>query len=303
MTVTVIIVNFNTKSLLINCLNSLFISLKKFIDKNEYEVIVVDNGSSDNSIEAVGKYYPAVRLIRNSDNLGFAKANNQGIRIARGKYILLLNSDTEVDYDTLYNLYKYIEENKQVGVVGCKLVGRDGQIQPSAGFFPSLGKVFFWMTFIDDLPYLNHLIKPYHVETKSFYESSKDVDWVTAACIMVRKEAIDNAGILDEKIFMYGEEMEWCYRIKKAGYAVAYTSEAETLHLKGASGSGENAGIIEEFKALSYFYNKHKPFWQHLVLSSILRFGALLRLVLFGIIGKYPKRIMLYAKAFQVVGR
>ena len=93
------------------------------------------------------------------------------------------------------------------------------------------------MTFIDDLPYLNKLIKPYHVETKSFYKSSKFVDWVTAACMMVRKEAINKAGLLDEKIFMYGEEMEWCYRIKKAGYIIIYTSESETLHLKGASGS------------------------------------------------------------------
>lgn len=302
MIITVIIVNYNTKSLVINCLKSLFTSLKKYSDKSEYEVIVVDNGSSDNSVEEVKKYYPEVKLIINSDNLGFARANNQGIKIARGKYILLLNSDTEVDYDTLYNLYKYIDENDQVGVVGNKLVGRDGQIQPSAGFFPSLGKVFFWMTFIDDLPYLNKLIKPYHIETKSFYKSSKFVDWVTAACMMVRKEAINKAGLLDEKIFMYGEEMEWCYRIKKAGYVIVYNSGSETLHLKGASGSGDDAGIIEEFKALNYFYIKHKPFWHQLILRGLLRFGALLRLVLFGIIGKYPKRIILYAKAYHLVG-
>ncbi len=303
MTVSVIIVSYNTKTLLINCLKSLFISLRKFTGEGGCEVIVVDNGSSDNSLDEVKKYYPEVRLIINSDNLGFARANNQGIKIARGEYILLLNSDTEVDYNTLYNLYKYIDENDQVGVIGNKLVGRDGQIQPSAGFFPSLGKVFFWMTFIDDLPYLNKLIKPYHVETKSFYKSSKFVDWVTAACMMVRKEAINKAGLLDEKIFMYGEEMEWCYRIKKAGYIVVYNSESETLHLKGASGSGEDAGIIEEFKALNYFYNKHKPFWQELILRGLLKFGALLRLVLFGIIGKYPKRIILYAKAYHLVGR
>lgn len=303
MKLSVIIVSYNTSALLLNCLNSLLASLTEFLSENEYEVIVVDNGSDDDSIDVVKKHYPSFRLICNKDNSGFSVANNQGIKEAKGDIVLLLNSDTEVKKDSLQKMYKIIHEDNKIAVVGGMLRGKNGKIQPSVGFFPTLSKVFLWMTFIDDLPIISFLVKPYHVDNKSFYNSVRQVDWVSGACMMLNRQAINKVGMLDEKIFMYGEEMEWCYRLKKSGYNIVYTNEAEILHLKGASGSGESAGILEEFKALRYFYRKHYSGWQYPILVALLRFGALLRLILFGIIGRYRKRVILYAKAVSMVGQ
>ena len=160
------------------------------------------------------------------------------------------------------------------------------------------------MSFLDDIPLIAKAVKPYHMENKNFYKMDQEVDWVSGACFMVRRKAIERAGLLDEKIFMYGEEMEWCYRIKKSGYEVFYTSTAEIFHYKGGSSDNpETSGIDQEFSSLIYFYREHKPFWQMPILKGLLMFGALLRIGLFGIIRKYPTRIAIYAKAFKMVGR
>lgn len=299
---SIIIVSFNTAGLLRKCLNKAYKSLSFGKIEKESEVIVVDNASTDGSIGMIEKNFPKVVLIKNSQNLGFAKANNLGIKKSSGKYILLLNSDTEVKTDALLQLLDAIKADDNIGVVGGKLLNPDGSIQPSAGFFPNLIKVFYWMFFIDDIPLLTKVLKPFHTEDKSFYEKTQQVDWVTGAFFVVSRKATQSAGLLDENIFMYGEEMEWCYCIKKAGYKVIYTPEAKIVHLKGASTKDKEGGILEEFGGVIYFYKKHKPAWQLPLLRLILKSGALLRIVIFGIIGRYKTRIPLYAKAFKLAG-
>ena len=203
----------------------------------------------------------------------------------------------------LINLLREINKEKKIGVVGCRLLNTDKTTQFSIGYFPNLPKIFFWMTFIDDIPILSDIIKPYHLQIPSHYEKKRDVDWVSGACFLIRKETINIIGLLDEKIFMYVEEVELCYRINKKGYKVFYTPHSQLTHSKGASSSTKSeAGLIEEFKGLIYFYNKHKPGWQLPVLKGLIICGILLRIVVFGIIGRYPQRISLYAKILKMVG-
>lgn len=301
MNLSIIIVNFNTSQLLRNCLRSVYESIN-FCNLNEAEVIVVDNGSKDDSCKIVRREFPEIRLLSNKKNLGFASANNQGMREAKGKYILLLNSDTQVMKNSFASLLKEIEKDNKIGVVGGQLRNTDDSIQPSAGYFPILLKLFLWMSFIDDIPYLTSILKPYHIETVSFYTSLHEVDWVTGACFLVPKNVYKKVGGFDEKIFMYGEEVEWCYRIKKAGFRVIYTPSCVVYHHKGGSGGGKEAGIIQEIHALAYFYRKHKPNWQYRALPFFFKFGALLRLLLFGIIERNPKKARLYAQILSMAG-
>lgn len=300
---SIIIVNYNTSQLLKNCLQAVFQALNWEKHVDSCEVIVIDNASTDDSLDIVRRYFPDVHLICNQENLGFSKANNQALRKSQGKYMLLLNSDTSVKQTALVKLLEYIKSEKNIGAIGGKLLNPDGSIQPSVGFFPHLSKVFFWMSFLDDLPFMSSLLHSYHVEDKNFYLKRQQVDWVSGACILVKKEAVEKAGLFDEAIFMYGEEVEWCYRIKQAGFQVIYTPWAEIFHLKGESSVEKvNAGIVAEFRGILYFYQKHKSLCQQYLLKLLLKSGALLRILLFGIIMRHPKKADLYAKAFRLVG-
>jgi GT2 family glycosyltransferase len=301
MQLSIVIVSYNTSDLLQACLESAYQSIK--YDKiSEVEVIVVDNNSSDGSVDLVRKRFKHVKLIENKENMGFAKANNQGMKIASGTYILILNSDTKMTKHAISKILLQMNSNKEIGVLGGKLLNKDDSIQPSVGYFPNIGKVFVWMHFIDDIPYISDLIKPYHVEDHTFYNAEHEVDWVTGACFCIRKEVFKKTNGFDEHIFMYGEEVEWCYRIKKEGYKVHYSPNPVIYHYKGQSGDGNYAGIVQEFKAISYFYKKHKPTTQNIILFFILKFGALLRLVLFGIILPNPKKAHLYAQILKMAG-
>jgi len=303
MKLSIIVVSYNTSLLLQNCLQKILRAITFGGLEDQTEIIVIDNASTDDSCKVIKDKFPHVLLIANKENLGFAKANNQGIKKARGKFILLLNSDTEVKIESLSLMLGKLEKNREIGVLGPKLVNPDDSLQQSVGYFPSLLKVFFWISFIDDLPILSFLLKPYHMKDKDFYKKEQEVDWISGACVMVRSEAIGRAGFLDEEIFMYGEEVEWCYRIKGEGFKVLYMPKAVVTHVKGGSGIGGNAGIVEEFASIIYFYKKHKKNWKLFLLKLFLMFVALFRLILFGIIGANSIKAKLYAKAILLSRR
>lgn len=301
MDVSIIIVNYNTADLLARCLRSLFSVLSK--DKTiKTEVIVVDNGSHDDSCEMVKKKFPSVILLPQKTNLGFAKANNIGILHAKGSYILLLNSDTEVISSAVSHLLSVIKSSPDIAVVGGKVLNMDKTVQPSVGFAPHLFRIFLWMSFLDDIcTSLGLFHSPYHVEQESFYDHAHDVDWVTGACFLTKKSIFQEVGMLPDDIFMYAEEVEWCYRVRTHGWRVVYTPFAVIYHQKGASGEGKTAGIIQELQSLKVFYKKHKPVWQRPFLSGILWLGVLLRMILFGIIKRNRQKAHVYAKALQMV--
>jgi len=320
---SIIIVSYNTKNLLKQCLESLIKNDRRldfsgqWIDPKDEEkipaeIIVVDNGSTDGSVEyLLGSGFqvagisksktrnqkPEARnliLIRNDRNVGFAKANNQGIKIARGEYILLLNSDTIISEGAISQTLYWLSSHAEAGVITCRLLNKGKTIQATGGFFPNLLNTFTWAFFLDDLPFINKLIKPFHPHPPQFwlrenwYNETRQLDWVTGAFFMIKRGVIREAGKLDEKFFMYVEETEWCYRIKKLGWQVFYYSGAKIIHLGG--GSGQKATSIKgENSGLTRFFFLHRPKWQLPVLKIILKLKNLLRIFLFLILGKIDK--------------
>ncbi len=297
---SIIIVNFNTEKYILECLSSVYQEIKKENLSKLIEVIVVDNGSEDKSVIGIKKNFPKVKLLINKNNKGYAVANNQGIKVSKGKYALLLNSDTQMIRGTLIKIIERLDKNNQV--FGIKLLDKDGSIQKSIGYFPSLFRIFLWMFFLDDIFRFLVFLKPYHLENRFFYNFEQKPDWVSGAFFMIDKEIIKKCGYLDEKIFMYGEEVEWCYRIKKGGFQIDYLANIPIYHFKGGSQeSGYDSGIVEEFKSIIYFYSKHKSLIERKIAKVILKFGALLRYFIFGIIMQNYNKKKIYEKAFQMV--
>ncbi|OGD63308.1 hypothetical protein A2160_02335 [Candidatus Beckwithbacteria bacterium RBG_13_42_9] len=294
MQLSIIIPSFNTKELLKRCLNSIF----KETFKVSFEVIVVDNNSKDGSIEMVKKDFPQVRFIQLKENIGYGKANNMGARKSQGKWLLFLNSDTQILDRAIDKIFKQVSSDKfhqpkadqpmaeaTSLAVGCQLLNVDGSIQPSAGYFPTLCRVWQTMIFIDDLPFIRDLLRPYQQTRKSFYIKKHEVDWVTGAFLIVKKDDFETVGGFDESYFMYAEEVDFCFRLKQNGVKVLYLPIGKVVHKKGGSSiNGFEAAIIGEYKGLISFFKKYKPKWQLTVLKIGMVFGALLRIVLFGII-------------------
>lgn len=299
MKLEVVIVSYNTSSLLKDCLKSLIDCLQKENLFKNTKVSVVDNASSDNSIAMVKKYFPFVCLTENKTNVGFAAANNQAIRKSSAEYIFLLNSDTIVLPNAVSCLLDEIGKNEKIWAVGPKLLNSDRSLQQSFGYSPTFFRVFCWMLFLDDIPILSRLIRPYQASRKEWYQTYHEVDWVTGAALLFRNKITKKVGFLDEKIFMYGEEVEWCHRIRKMGGKIIFLPSSRIIHKTGGSQKAPGTGIIREFQSIVYFYQKYRSILV-LPVRILLKIGALLRLILFGIIRQDSPKITLYAKAFQV---
>ena len=224
---SIIIVNWNTRELLRECLNS----VEHTIDDLEYEVIVADNGSSDGSVEMVSQAFPHAILLRNTENRGFAAANNQGIAISRGRHILLLNSDAQLLPRTASQLVGYLDSHPHVGIVGPQVLNGDHTYQGSYASFPTFTGEVLLLTGLARFVYPPTYPSPGPEDCR--YE--KSVDWVSGACLLARRAAVEAVGELDEEYFMYSEETDWCYRMKQAGWDVAFLPSARALHKSGSS--------------------------------------------------------------------
>lgn len=300
MDLSIIIVSFNTKDLLVSCIAS----VKKYTKGINYEIIVVDNGSSDDSVKASRDL--GVKVIENKKNLGFAAGNNIGVRASKGEYVLFLNTDTKVKDNVAGEMVDYMRQNQKIGVATSALNNKDGSLQATGGYFPTLPRVFSWMT-IQDLPFVDMIIKPFHpYHSKSFfskgdefYKSKKELDWVTGAFLLTKKSIIEEVNGWDESYFMYVEEVDLCFRIKKLGYEVWYLPEWNITHFGGGSSKTSELSLINEYLGIKKLYKKYYPAWQYPILRLILKIGALGRIVLFGILeGKETSKI--YAKAFKI---
>jgi len=299
--VSIVIVNYRTPELTMKCLDS----LARWVGGVSYEIIVVDNGSTDGSEEAIRKFKIQnskfkIEVIRNRENLGFAGGNNLGAGKAKGRYVLLLNSDTALFEDAVSPMVNYMDENPSVGVVSCRLVNKDGSTQETGGFFPDLRRLFFWATFLDDLPGVGGLVKPYHPRGTGFYDEGRDLDWVSGAVFMVRRSLWDEMAGLDEEYFMYVEEVDFCFRLRERGYRVRYEPLVSIMHLGGGSGGGSEAQVMGEFRGLVKFYEKH--FKNEVVKAKwCLRLAAVLRLVVFGFLGGQREARRAYGKVLAVL--
>jgi hypothetical protein len=297
MQLSIIIVSYNTKPLTLKCLQSIFIrSLSA--THCPLEVILIDNASRDGTVLAVRAEYPQVRIITNSANIGFAKANNQGVREAHGKYVWLLNSDTEMKENTISDLLGLCEEDS-AAIATCRLLNPDGTIQPQGGFLPNLINLPLWMLNLDNLPAIRNLLKPYQLRYPSFFLKDRRLGWASGTALLVKKSVYEELHGLDEKIFMYAEDLDFCFRAQKIGYRVRYFQEPLVIH-RGQGSSSSAEAILGEYRGLLYYYRKHKPAWQLPILKFWLKAGALLRSAVFGMIGSYEKQ-KIYTRAFSLV--
>ncbi len=225
---SVVIVNWNVCDLLRRCLHSILVNLP-----HEIEIIVVDNASTDGSVEMVRTEFPDVRVIANTENRGFPSGNNQGITEAQGRYILLLNPDTEMLGDALATMVNYADEHPDVGVVGPQLLNTDGSVQPSRRRLPTLSTAFFESTWLQ--PYAPRRLLDHYYAHDRPDDAIQDVDWVKGAALMARREAIEQVGLMDERFFMYSEELDWCRRFRDAGWRIVYLPTAQVIHHEGKS--------------------------------------------------------------------
>ena len=264
MKLSIVIVNWNTGELLKKCVTSVF----KYLKNVEFEVFVVDNNSKDKSLKNIKQVKePALKIIQNKENLGFAKANNQAIRQAKGEYVLLLNPDTEFIDDSCKNILKYLDKNKKVGIAGCKLLFSNKKTQSSVRGFPSLSsQVLILLKLHHFRPNLKTLKDYYRVGFD--YEKQQEVDQVMGAFFVIRKKLIEEIGCLDEKFYIWFEEVDYCLRAKKKGWKVVYFPQTQIVHHSGESFS--KAKVIKKQlifnRSLRYFFRKHHSFASYLVL-------------------------------------
>ena len=261
MDLSVIIVNWNTRQLVLESLQSLYGAIGDF----SMEVFVVDNGSSDGSVEAIRPAFPRVILVENRKNIGFAKANNGALRRARGKYFLFLNTDVILQGDAVAALLEFMEKTPQAGIVGAQLLNPDGTKQNSFDNFPTLlseglNKSLLRMFFPNRFP-----------SKRLSLSSPIAVESVIGACMMVRKDAVDEVGPMDEDYFLFMEETDWCYRVRERGWRVYLVPQAQAVHLQG--GTADRVKVqakLEYYRSRYSFFKKHRGTLQAGVLRGIL---------------------------------
>ena len=253
---SVIIVNHNAKDFLRQCLTSLY-GLEGSLS---LEIIVVDNKSHDGSGRMVHEHFPAVHLIENTENVGFARGNNIGIRESQGEYILLLNSDTKVVDNAIEKLVAFLDSHPDVAVVTSRLVYPNMTDQGVARMFPTpMNALFGRRSLLTRLFPNNKYSKRYMISRRNQSEEPFEVDWVSGACLMVRKKVIEDVGLLDEKFFMYWEDADLCFRIKQKNWKIYCIPEAIVIHFEGKSSQKQkNSRMIIEFnKGVYRYYRKH----------------------------------------------
>jgi len=234
------------------CLETLMLELAKL----DAEVVVTDNASTDGTVEAVRQQFPKVRVIANDHNPGFGAANNQALEIASGQAVLFLNPDTEMSPGAASTLLRYLAEHPDVGVVGPRLRYPDGIIQSSRRSFPTPLTGLIESTIVQRwFPHPGVLDRYYRARFSD--DQTQDVDWLVGACLLARRETITAVGGFDERFFMYSEELEWCFRVRQAGWRIVYLPDAEVIHHEGRSSEQNRVRRSRTFlESKSRFYEK-----------------------------------------------
>ncbi len=251
---SIIIVNWNTRELLRACLDS----LRESAEIDNIEIIVVDNASSDGSAEMVVREFPETAVIQIPENRGFSSGNNAGMAAATGEYVLLLNSDTEVRGNALRLMCEHMDAYPRIGALGARLLNPDGSIQMSCRSFPSYRTALFHRKSILTRLFPRNRYSQQYLMTAFDRDEAVEVDWVIGACLMTRRETIDEVGMLDEGFFMYAEDVDWCYRMRQAGWTVEYFPEALVMHhYEKSAGKAPFRMTLERHRSMWRFYKKH----------------------------------------------
>ena len=261
MQLSIIIINYKSPELIIDCLTSIYAETKGI----SYEILIVDNHSQDNSKQLIMQQYPEVTWIEMPYNSGFSRANNAGIKVAKGQYVLLLNSDTIILENALDKIIHYVEQNKNVVAASVQLLNADLTPQNAGNYFVKGG-----LNILLTLPVINVFIKKlallFKVIKPSIVSSStiNYVDWISGAFMLVKKTVIDNSGLMDEDFFLFSEEIEWCSRLRKCGEIVVYT-DIKTIHLEGGTTKKLATNVAKNY------FEYWTPKGAQLMLSNLLR--------------------------------
>ncbi len=323
---SIIVVSFNTKELTLKALNSAIKDINRSPHlKNNTELIVIDNNSDDGSVAAIEKLSPQtcqLKLIKNQKNVGFAQANNQGINQSRGEYLFLLNTDAIVQPQCLHQLissFQKFSDNAvsaqlssyhgkldKLGILAARLKNKNDSVQPQGGSFPNLCSLANHMLLLDDLPLIGKLLPSTQHTGLRFNlknpnrEKLIKKDWVGGTAMMIKRAVIDEIGLFDPNIFMYGEDIEFCLRAQNHHWDVALDPQAEVIHLGSASSNSEQA-LLGEIKGYLYIWAKHKPHWQMFLVKFLIWTGCWLRIFLFTLIDADNKKVKTYKQALTLL--
>ncbi|WP_299524580.1 glycosyltransferase family 2 protein [uncultured Methanobrevibacter sp.] len=284
MDLSVIIVNYQTFKLTRDTIESILEYEYPF----SYEIIVVDNASSDDSLDKLKDYFKdSVKFISSKENNGFAAGNNQGLKIASGKYVLLLNSDTVVWEDTLKNIYDFMEDNPDVGACGCKVLLEGGNLDKACKrSFPNIKNSFYRLFHIPT----NSKDDNYNLDNLSD-DGIYEIDCLTGAFMFIRQKCLNSVGLLDETFFMYGEDIDLCYRIKHDNWKIIYFGKNSITHFKGASSKKQKSKLIYEFyRAMYIYYKKHHADNTSIFVNLVVYFGILCLCILKLILNFFKKK-------------
>jgi len=263
------IVSYNTREILLACVRSVYETAGGLA----CEVIVVDNGSRDGSAEAVRARFPAAVVIANQDNRGYARASNQALAVCRGRHVLLLNSDTLVKADALERMVRYLDAHPDAGAVGCAQLDAQGRPMRSCFRFPTLGE------HVRHAPVLGRFLAG-REEAPAGAGAERDVEWANGACLMVRRSVLEKLGGLDERFFMYFEDVDLCLRIHQSGLRLVYLPGAEIVHLVGQSGLGDRQGLSHAWDLSRILYvEKHFSPVRRALMKTWIAAGLLARLM------------------------
>ncbi len=296
MDVSFVIVNWNTKKLLLDCLASVYETTKNI----SMEIWVVDNASSDGSVEAVKRFYPDVNLIQNSKNLGFAAANNRAFKRMHGRYAVLLNTDALLTKGAVEAIYDFMESNPDAGMAGGQLLNTDGSKQNSIANFPG------FLSLLLNETLLRMMLPRRYPSKRKEYNIPIEVESCIGACLMVRKNVMDQVGLLDEDYFFFFEETDWARRIKQSGWKIYLVPSARIVHLQGQSvGHNVNSRILYYTSRYIYFkkwHPRHYPIIRRIILIRLLT-NAVVNLIgvslTLGLQRDVKKRMTLYVQLIQ----
>ena len=318
---SIIVVSYNTKEVTLQTLKTAIADLKADNLLKRVEFFVVDNDSKDGSVTAVKKYMSTQKvrytIIANKDNNGFAWANNQAIKQSKASAVILLNSDTITKRGAFKVLLDTFEKNivneatahlssesenntDRLGIIAPMLLNTDKTIQPQGGNFPTLLSLASQMLFLDDIPLIGKLLPSTqhtgrNVKMKKTDKGLVSVEWLAGTAMMIRKEVIDEIGMLDDGIFMYGEDIEYCMSARRHHWDIAIQADSQIIHLGNVSAGSENA-LTGEMKGYVYLWSKFKPSWQMPLVKMILWKGSFLRMIAHRTIKKDLRRADIYQR-------
>jgi|CXWL01.1.fsa_nt_gi GT2 family glycosyltransferase len=271
---SIAIVSYNTRVLMLDCLRAVFASGAEI----QFEVIVVDNNSKDETVDAIRARYPTVQIIVNHENRGFSKAVNQALAVSAGRYVLMLNSDTRLQKSALDRMVICLDEDPEIGAVGCKQWTGDGQLYQSCFPFPSIRDHLIHASFFRTCAPAWQVALA--AEQAIDCTRSQDVDWINGACLMVRTDLMKTCSGLDEGYFMYFEDVDLCRAIHQHGFRIRHLADADIVHLIGKSGARDRdkLNIVWEFSRIRYV-ERHFPPLSRFIMKMWITVGAFVRLV------------------------